>query len=261
MHDALGDARLREPAHGDGAPARARATCTTRLLPRRRAARQRRRGRGLRGRAVGAATTSSALVRIFVRNRDAARRRRGRCPRASASRALALVARAARNTRDGSRRNIAAHYDLGNEFFRLFLDDTLMYSCGAVRARRRERSRRPRSRKLDRICEKLELAPGRPPARDRHRLGRLRDPRGARRTAAASRPRRSRASSTRWRRERVRAAGLEDRVTRAASRTTATCDGQLRQAGLDRDDRGRRRTATSTTYFAKCCALLDAGRA
>jgi cyclopropane-fatty-acyl-phospholipid synthase len=34
------------------------------------------------------------------------------------------------NTRRGSRRNIQAHYDLGNDFFRLFLDDTLTYSCG-----------------------------------------------------------------------------------------------------------------------------------
>ncbi|MEK6703243.1 MAG: cyclopropane-fatty-acyl-phospholipid synthase family protein, partial [Planctomycetota bacterium] len=34
-----------------------------------------------------------------------------------------------RNTRSGSRRNIAAHYDLSNEFFSLWLDPTMMYSC------------------------------------------------------------------------------------------------------------------------------------
>jgi len=34
------------------------------------------------------------------------------------------------NTRRGSRRNIGAHYDLSNDFFELFLDDTLTYSCG-----------------------------------------------------------------------------------------------------------------------------------
>lgn len=34
-----------------------------------------------------------------------------------------------RNTESGSRRNISAHYDLGNEFFQLFLDPTMMYSC------------------------------------------------------------------------------------------------------------------------------------
>jgi len=35
-----------------------------------------------------------------------------------------------RNTRRGARRNIRAHYDLGNDFFELILDDTLTYSCG-----------------------------------------------------------------------------------------------------------------------------------
>ncbi len=35
-----------------------------------------------------------------------------------------------RNTKEGSRRNIHAHYDLGNDFYRLFLDpETMMYSC------------------------------------------------------------------------------------------------------------------------------------
>ncbi len=40
-----------------------------------------------------------------------------------------LAHRARRNTITGSRRNIAAHYDLGNDFYRLFLDETLTYSC------------------------------------------------------------------------------------------------------------------------------------
>jgi cyclopropane-fatty-acyl-phospholipid synthase len=34
-----------------------------------------------------------------------------------------------RNTRDGARRHIAAHYDLGNDMFRTFLDETMTYSC------------------------------------------------------------------------------------------------------------------------------------
>ena len=38
-----------------------------------------------------------------------------------------IAHRLRRNTRAGSRRNIAAHYDLGNDFYRLFLDDTLTY--------------------------------------------------------------------------------------------------------------------------------------
>jgi cyclopropane-fatty-acyl-phospholipid synthase len=39
-----------------------------------------------------------------------------------------LLHRSRRNTVSGSRRNIAAHYDLGNDFYRLFLDETMTYS-------------------------------------------------------------------------------------------------------------------------------------
>jgi cyclopropane-fatty-acyl-phospholipid synthase len=64
-----------------------------------------------------------------------------------------------RNTQRGSKRNIAAHYDLGNDFFALFLDDTLTYSCGIFphpKATLREAS----VEKLDRVCRKLNLGPG-----------------------------------------------------------------------------------------------------
>lgn len=63
-----------------------------------------------------------------------------------------------RNTVKGSRDNIHAHYDLGNEFFRLFLDDTLMYSS-AVFERPDMSLREASIAKLDRICRKLELGP------------------------------------------------------------------------------------------------------
>ncbi len=39
-----------------------------------------------------------------------------------------------RNTRAGSRRNIEAHYDLGNDFYRLFLDETMTYSSAVFEA-------------------------------------------------------------------------------------------------------------------------------
>jgi cyclopropane-fatty-acyl-phospholipid synthase len=66
---------------------------------------------------------------------------------------------AARNTRRGSRRNIAAHYDLGNEFFALFLDPTLMYSSAVFE--RPDMTLEEASRaKLERICRRLDLAPG-----------------------------------------------------------------------------------------------------
>lgn len=63
-----------------------------------------------------------------------------------------------RNTMAGSRRNIASHYDLGNDFFRLWLDETLMYSSAVFE--RPEMSLAEASlAKLDRICRKLELSP------------------------------------------------------------------------------------------------------
>ncbi|GHB97543.1 SAM-dependent methyltransferase [Thermomonas carbonis] len=63
-----------------------------------------------------------------------------------------------RNTRDGARRNIAAHYDLGNPFFRLFLSDDLMYSS-ALYAGDDDSLDVASTRKLDRICDKLRLGP------------------------------------------------------------------------------------------------------
>jgi cyclopropane-fatty-acyl-phospholipid synthase len=61
-----------------------------------------------------------------------------------------------RNSRNGSRRNIAAHYDLGNDFYSLWLDETMMYSAAffeSADASLNEAS----TAKLDRICRKLDL--------------------------------------------------------------------------------------------------------
>ncbi len=70
---------------------------------------------------------------------------------------LALFHRARRNTRRGSRKNIAAHYDLGNDFFELFLDPTLSYSSGVFE--RDDASMAEASRaKNERICQKLSLS-------------------------------------------------------------------------------------------------------
>ncbi len=63
-----------------------------------------------------------------------------------------------RNTRDGSRRNIAAHYDLGNDFFSLFLSSDLMYSS-AIWSEPDDTLETASARKLDRICRKLDLQP------------------------------------------------------------------------------------------------------
>jgi cyclopropane-fatty-acyl-phospholipid synthase len=96
-----------------------------------------------------------ALVRILVRNQD----RLDAVERGPARIGAALL-RAwhslRRNTREGSRRNIAAHYDLGNDFFKLFLDENMMYSS-ALYATPDESLDVASTRKLDRICQKLQL--------------------------------------------------------------------------------------------------------
>jgi len=64
----------------------------------------------------------------------------------------------ARNTPHRSRKRIAAHYDLGNEMFSLFLDPTMMYSCAVFEepgATLEEAS----LAKLQRVCAKLDLGP------------------------------------------------------------------------------------------------------
>lgn len=63
-----------------------------------------------------------------------------------------------RNTKTGSQRNIHAHYDLGNDFFSLFLDPTMTYSSGIFPSS--ESSMEEGSIfKIDRICRLLNLGP------------------------------------------------------------------------------------------------------
>ncbi len=61
-----------------------------------------------------------------------------------------------RNTRKGSQRNIAAHYDIGNDLFKLMLDDTMMYSA-AIFSDDNCTLKQASVNKLDRICQKLQL--------------------------------------------------------------------------------------------------------
>jgi cyclopropane-fatty-acyl-phospholipid synthase len=63
-----------------------------------------------------------------------------------------------RNTRQGARHNIAAHYDLGNDFFGLFLSPDLMYSS-AMWADSDDTLEAASARKLQSICRKLNLQP------------------------------------------------------------------------------------------------------
>jgi cyclopropane-fatty-acyl-phospholipid synthase len=63
-----------------------------------------------------------------------------------------------RNTRRRSRRRIAAHYDIGNELFGLMLDETMTYSC-AIFEEPTASLHEAQLAKLDLICRKLELGP------------------------------------------------------------------------------------------------------
>jgi len=63
------------------------------------------------------------------------------------------------NTISGSRRNIRSHYDLSNDLYRLFLDESMMYSC-AVFERDDMSLEEAQRHKIDEICRRLELVPG-----------------------------------------------------------------------------------------------------
>jgi cyclopropane-fatty-acyl-phospholipid synthase len=99
-----------------------------------------------------------ALVRLLVRNRDVLEGMDSGLARCGGW-ALRGWHALKRNTRGGSRRNIAAHYDLGNDFFALFLSPDLMYSS-AIWAGPDDTLAAASARKLDRICRKLDLRPG-----------------------------------------------------------------------------------------------------
>jgi cyclopropane-fatty-acyl-phospholipid synthase len=63
------------------------------------------------------------------------------------------------NTITGSRKNIRAHYDLGNDFYKLFLDPQMLYSCAHFR-RHDDTLETAQQQKLDLICRKLQIEPG-----------------------------------------------------------------------------------------------------
>jgi cyclopropane-fatty-acyl-phospholipid synthase len=193
----------------------------------------------------------TALVRLLLRNRDVLDGMEGGAARLTGPLQKALHWWN-RNTRAGSRRNIAAHYDLGNEFFRLFLDPTMMYSSAVFERPDMTLSEAQHAR-LERICRKLALGPS-----DHlleigtgwggmaiHAAGRY----GCRvTTTTVSRQQFELA------RERVAEAGLEDRITVLLEDyrdLTGTYDKlvsieMIEAVGHEYYD----------TYFGKCAALL-----
>lgn len=99
-----------------------------------------------------------SLIRIAVKNLGTLNS--GLRWTSGVSRLLYRLRHASRdNTVDGSRRNIAEHYDLSNDFFRLFLDSkAMMYSC-AIFEDENESLEQAQLNKLDHICQKLGLGP------------------------------------------------------------------------------------------------------
>ena len=152
----------------------------------------------------------TSVLRLLLRNIALVDRMEG-----GSAALMGLIARTRhamqRNSQAGSQRNIHAHYDLGNDLFALFLDDSMTYSA-AVYEHPGATLEEAQRAKLERICRKLELT-----SRDHvleigtgwgsfaiHAAGHY----GCRvTTTTISREQHALAS------ERVRAAGLEDRVT------------------------------------------------
>jgi len=116
-----------------------------------------------------------------------------------------------RNSLEGSRRNIAAHYDLGNEFFAAWLDERMMYSS-ALYLQDDDTLEQAQLNKLDRICHRLQLSPA-------HHLLEIGSGWGGLAIHAAShfgcRVTTTTISREQYElaRKKVRAAGLEERVT------------------------------------------------
>lgn len=100
----------------------------------------------------------TGVIQILVRNRDLLDSMEGGLA-ALASLLLKFWHFANKNSVQGSKRNISAHYDLGNDLFALFLDQHGMYSSATyhdLEISLEEAS----TAKLDRICQKLALQPG-----------------------------------------------------------------------------------------------------
>jgi cyclopropane-fatty-acyl-phospholipid synthase len=192
-----------------------------------------------------------SLVRIFAANQATLARVDGGL--SWLTKPLDLVYHAARrNSRRGARRNIAAHYDLGNEFFAEFLDETLMYSSAWFERDDDDLADASRA-KLRRLCEKLALTPADHVLEIGTGWGGFAE--------YAARHHGCRVTTTtisgaqyRHARERIRAAGLADRVTvlnRDYRDLTGTYDKlvsieMIEAVGADHFD----------TYFGACSRLL-----
>jgi cyclopropane-fatty-acyl-phospholipid synthase len=196
----------------------------------------------------------TAVVRLLVRNHSARRGLDGGLSllRRPLDLAYALLRR---NSRAGARRNIADHYDLGNDFFALMLDPTMTYSSGvwdSPESTLEEAS----LRKLDLLCKRLRLVP------EDHLLeigagwGSLAIHAASRYGCRVTTTTLSRAQGD-LASERVRAAGLADRVTllrddyrdlRGRFDKVVSCE-MIEAIGAEQYE----------SFFARCAALVAPG--
>ena len=161
--------------------------------------------------ASGIPTTSSPCSGS-ARSSCAAPTLRGVGSRRSSTPAQRLAKLPLLNTRGGARHNIAAHYDLGNELFELFLDrEPMMYSMRLVRARGRD-ARAGAGGEARGGSAAGSTAPRRPSARDRRRVGRARHVHRGVELRLPGDDDDDFARAARVRRARVAAAGLERQV-------------------------------------------------
>ncbi|RON62359.1 cyclopropane-fatty-acyl-phospholipid synthase family protein [Pseudomonas fluorescens] len=99
----------------------------------------------------------TAVVRVFVSNLEVLDAMEGGLARLGRPLVQSLHW-LNRNTRKGSQKNIAAHYDLGNDLFEQFLDPTMMYSAAQFLTPE-DSLEQAQLNKLERICQKLALKP------------------------------------------------------------------------------------------------------
>ncbi len=98
------------------------------------------------------------LIQVFAKSQEALDRIEGKISWLSAIKNK-LSHRTNANTQSGSKRNIVAHYDLGNGLYERFLDPTMMYSCAIYHPEQASDLDAAQQLKLKTICEQLALSP------------------------------------------------------------------------------------------------------
>lgn len=99
-----------------------------------------------------------AVIRVFCANMSSIQNMEGRWSAFNQYIAGFVHRHWRANSKENSRLNIAAHYDLGNDFFKLFLDPTMMYSS-AIYSHDQMSLEEAAEYKLKHICERLQLQP------------------------------------------------------------------------------------------------------